>query len=333
MSSHSIEPTSCPCKRLPLCLSSFTGAEYGDVHSLSRHGLKQLALRVDSVTGDTPLHLSAHHGQVAATALLLQAGCNVNGSDKSKSTPLHRASFSGAVATMQLLLNEPECNLLAQDKSFGDNMTPLHKAAAGGRVMAVQLLIQALKSKGLLEKALLTKDATGSSPLQVAMNCLERAEETMSSVARWNELAGGRPDFEMCAQLLRAQQQPAQKPPGVANKAFSFTECIDCDERNCRTASWESAFRNALFQSTQEALVGVEGKADDGARLINTTSPSVSESASSSSFSGSNATRTEVLDTAASSATHGWRCDLCGTVCFAVYSRNERMVCKACRRK
>lgn len=145
----------CPCKTLPHSLSSFTAAEYGDLHSLSRLG-PSVATRFGA-GGYSPLHLAAQNGHTAATSLLLSLGADVDGrpppTDQSiawsGATPLHRASYSGAVSSMRILLgwsSPRRCDVLAGDTSFGDLMTPLHKAAAGGRYLSVQLLLDALRS-------------------------------------------------------------------------------------------------------------------------------------------------------------------------------------------
>jgi Ankyrin repeats (3 copies) len=228
MSSHEQKKqggASCPCKRLPLCLSSFTAAEHGNFQALLRHVdgnnndsktlTTSIADRQDAY-GNTPLHLAAQHGHVAATAMLLQANCNVN-AQASGATPLHRASFSGAVATMQLLLShnsnntnrkkEEQCDLLVQDSSFGDFMTPLHKAASGGRHLAVQLLLDAHAARRSLPQALKARDAMGATPLQVACQKNRNAAIERQSVARWDAVAGHTTaDWEKCIQLLQQAQ-------------------------------------------------------------------------------------------------------------------------------
>lgn len=204
-------PPGCPCKLLPMSLSSFTAAEYGDLHSLARLG-PAVAQRRDGA-GYTPLHLAAQQNNVATTALLLQLGCPVDGGgddndDVGSSTPLHRAAFSGATAAMRVLLEwslpgsrgddagdgdgggTGRCNLLARDTSFGDGSTPLHKAAAGGRYLAVHLLLEALRAR----RPGRVRSPGGPSPplapsgttmLSLGTDAVDRAGRTPLDVARF----------------------------------------------------------------------------------------------------------------------------------------------------
>lgn len=273
---------SCPCKRLPLCLSSFTAAELGDVNSLQRRVEHQRerhskpAWRATDSAGNTPLHLAAQHGHVAATAFLLQGDyrCDVNAGS---ATPLHRASFSGAVATMRLLMDVASCDLLARDSSFGDFMTPLHKAASGGRQLAVQLLLLELENRQMLSTALSVTDSNGHTPLQTARLRQTNIDSESKSVARWNSVAGGPPDWNWCVRLLEEAESTVSMscsgasetvlpiPPShlrtpssstrtpACSKTISCLQCTD-DEGKCRTKSWERAFTQALFQTVGSNL-------------------------------------------------------------------------------
>mmetsp|Transcript_12375 Transcript_12375/g.25200 ORF Transcript_12375/g.25200 Transcript_12375/m.25200 type:complete len:451 (-) Transcript_12375:218-1570(-) len=247
MTSSVKEATSCPCKFLPRSLSSFTAAEYGDIHSLSN--IKDISSRRDDA-GYNPLHFAAQFNHVAATVFLLQLRCPVDGGGHCGATPLHRASFSGATAAMKVLLewnnntqsdalssyqarpviasNDEEssnnidnkrCNLLAKDTSFGDESTPLHKATAGGRYLAVHMILEALRERddttisdelseasqksSWLRNGLRAIDKYGRTPLDVAQHCYKSRDTERHSVARWDAVAGGFPDWEKCVQLLR----------------------------------------------------------------------------------------------------------------------------------
>eukprot|EP00934_Nitzschia_sp_Nitz4_P002565 Nitzschia sp. Nitz4//scaffold182_size44100//21101//21893//NITZ4_007254-RA/size44100-augustus-gene-0.23-mRNA-1//-1//CDS//3329539565//2555//frame0 len=213
------EKRTCPCKKIPWTLSSFSAAEFGDVHSLNKlasssdNRRREVWNRRDSA-GYTPLHLAAQQNHVAATSLLLQMGADVEGRTTSSqemispgtATPLHRASFSGATGSMRVLL-EHDSDMLAKDTSFMDNKTPLHKAVAGGRYLAVQLLLDELQRKMILKEGLSTLDSSHSTPLQVAQVLVERQEEERQSVARWDQIAGGPADWEKCVALLSAAQK------------------------------------------------------------------------------------------------------------------------------
>ena len=236
------EPRSCPCKFLSTSLSSFTAAEYGDIHSLSK--IKDVTTRRDDA-GYSPLHFTAQFNHVAATALLLQLGCPVDGGGFCGATPLHRAAFSGATAAMKVLLEwkvpssdysdtsiesegelsndesgELYCDLFARDTSFGDESTPLHKAVAGGRYLAVHMIVEALKdrdnivgsgskitigsSNSWLQRGLVAKDKYGRTPLDVAQHFFQIQDTERDAVARWDEVAGGVADWGKCVSLLES---------------------------------------------------------------------------------------------------------------------------------
>ena len=229
--------TTCPCKKIPLSLSSFTAAEYGDLASLSKIGS-----RIDVATkrdkgGYSPLHFSAQQNHVAACCLLLNQGCPVDGGGYEQggcgATPLHRASFSGATAAMRVLIEWAagrrdssnsnininrtgnkdlrEALLLARDTSFGDQATPLHKAAAGGRYLAVQLLIDTIREipvdenrprSSILQKSLEMKDASNRTPIDVARRYAAMQDTEQQAVARWDEVAGGKADWVKVVKIL-----------------------------------------------------------------------------------------------------------------------------------
>lgn len=267
---------SCSCTTITCSLSSFTAAEFGDVQALlqafSREGSNCRRSSSWSTTpgilsdGITPLHLAAQHGNVAATWILLEKGYPVDGDGPC--TPLHRASFSGATATMSLLLDSNQkANLLAVDKSFGDERTPLHKAVAGGRYLAVALLIDAVRKEGLLEEALKARDRNNETPIEVAHKLQKNQLEERQSVARWNVVAGGIvADWGKCVALLSkaeqevksiAQVAPAKKLP--SHPFGSLGDCFECEANGkCVTASWSTAFQKALRQAVSISQISQE---------------------------------------------------------------------------
>ena len=286
---------------------------------------------------------------------------NTNEKKLCGATPLHRASFSGAISSMQVLLSwrrtnhrddfgrdidtysgqEHGVNLLSRDVSFGDQRTPLHKAVAGGRPLAVQLLLNALRERGLLREALITRDALGLTPLELAKKFTSldevELEQERCSVRRWDIVAGGTSaDWSTCQRLLegcstslnaiRSNQQTILRSLPEMPPCTNDDNCVD---GKCRTLAWERVFRVALFSSMKDSL-------DKNGNL---TSP-VCRVATVKVRPVSNAelqlkdTQTTVTTTARTKATVGRSCDKCGNSTSVLFrAKNRQLVCRPCHRK
>lgn len=336
----------CPCKKLPLCFSSFTAAEYGDLHTLSK--LKESAVERTDAGGYTPLHLAAQNGHTAATALLLKSGLSGVNSNSCGATPLHRASFSGAVTTMQLLL-DAGAELMVRDTSFGDKMTPLHKAAAGGRHLAVKLLLHYFSKEGIVEEGLTATASRGQTPIEVAQEMALRKEAEHQSVKRWDVVAGGPPDWDECILLLenaaRSSTRKGASLVGIAplpshlSASTGIESCLDCEsDGRCLTASWETAFMSVLTASNQtsqrETNRSKLNDEKDAAKPVSMAHEIILPSSTSSITKGTNASAPSrqigVERLIGSSPPKGKNCAWCGLQSVAFFRVDHELVCATC---
>jgi hypothetical protein len=284
-------------------------------------------------------------------------------------TPLHRASFSGAISSMQVLLSWRRhnnrtnggadynnsagdfgggVNLFARDVSFGDQRTPLHKAVAGGRPLAVQLLLNALRERELLRDGLLTRDAFGLTPLELAKQFTSldevELEQECCSVRRWDVVAGGASaDWDTCQRLLEGCMTEVnvslQNQNTTQNSMPEMPPCTnnddDCVDGKCRTAAWENAFRMALVSSMEQSLDTNETLGMDNNGRVTPTKPM------SKGFEETQSHKESLPEAAVTEAPVlppkapiGRKCDECGipsTVLFR--AKNKQLVCKSCRHK
>ncbi|GAX26440.1 hypothetical protein FisN_37Hh010 [Fistulifera solaris] len=316
--------TTCPCKHVRWRLSSATAAEFGDLHRLremKRHRKEAL-------------QLAAQQGHTAVTAFLLQQTTDWN----DWITPLHRASFAGAVSTMRLLLdtaveqNRLKALMRAPDITFGDQRNALHKAAAGGRFLAVHCL---LEYYGQNTAFLLAKDGQGHTARDIAVAMRLRQIEEAKSVARWNTVAGGTPDWDKCVQLLRRAE--LQSTANTTSSRSSFRKhhweplpplsgCVDCSNDTCLTQTWEDSFRSILTLQVEESLrtsfqnnvfvMPVKETEDEQPAPL--AEPDRASGTMSSSFQNH-------------TTTIGQECSKCHNRTIVVYRRNGLFVCKKCR--
>lgn len=107
--------------------------------------------------GSTALHWSASIGNQPLAALLLEAGADVNGSDRNGSTPLHRAVHMGQTALVHWLLeNGADPTITATHQQ-----TALHTAVIRNRSEIVKLLLEH-------DSDAISKDSQGRTPLDWA---------------------------------------------------------------------------------------------------------------------------------------------------------------------
>uniref|UniRef100_A0A8C5M309 Ankyrin 2 n=1 Tax=Leptobrachium leishanense TaxID=445787 RepID=A0A8C5M309_9ANUR len=108
-------------------------------------------------SGFTPLHISAHYGNVNVATLLLNRGAAVDFTARNGITPLHVASKRGNTNMVKLLLDRGG----QIDAKTRDGLTPLHCAARSGHDQPVELLLE----RGA---PLLARTKNGLSPLHMA---------------------------------------------------------------------------------------------------------------------------------------------------------------------
>ncbi|PKL51291.1 MAG: hypothetical protein CVV42_00130 [Candidatus Riflebacteria bacterium HGW-Riflebacteria-2] len=128
-------------------------------HDLIREGdLKQVrtSLARDSVLanmadeiGMSPLHIAVINGHLRIVNVLINAGAEVNATDKLKRlTPLHYAAFHNYPRIMLFLLSRRADHSMADS----DGNQPLHFAAANGCYSTVDILLQHLANPDCLNK-------------------------------------------------------------------------------------------------------------------------------------------------------------------------------------
>ena len=88
--------------------------------------------------GETPLHLACEKGFEKSVELLLKKNCDVNAIDSLLETPLHKAVQNDHIATTEMLLNNPEIRIDAQNSS---KETALHIACENNFKNLAKLLI------------------------------------------------------------------------------------------------------------------------------------------------------------------------------------------------
>mmetsp|Transcript_30921 Transcript_30921/g.47405 ORF Transcript_30921/g.47405 Transcript_30921/m.47405 type:complete len:360 (+) Transcript_30921:46-1125(+) len=347
----------CPCKRLPLALSSFTAAAYGDIGSLEKRLIDGKIDRTD-VGGYTLLHLAAQHGHIPSALFLLERGIRVDAGPNG-ATPLHRASFSGAVGTMAILLDHG-ASLSSQDTSFGDLMTPLHKAVAGGRPLAVKLILhyasstqkENMNSGDAISDILNAKDSMNRTPLEVAHFFVSKQEEERLSVRRWDDVAGGTADWETCVALLEDANSSCHSSQELTKsvEALSVMSCMVCsDGTSCPLASWESVFRSKIQGLTRQVLVNNKGGvpsciiANESSRMprvndvsciiiVNESSPMVKENDFRKTTEKHEPLPSHQNGSLSDSQQMGQPCGICGKPSIALYPKHGKLICRTCKR-
>jgi ankyrin repeat protein len=147
--------------------------------------------------GSAPLHYAAYSGHLAIVKMLLDAGANVEPTDKDSSTPLHDCCERGHAEIAEVLLHA-RANPLSIGR-FGD--TPLHRSVYNNRIPVLRLLltIQAVVDN-IDYKSVLQRSSDGTRPDSTAL----RLAITNGSEEAGRMLleAGARLEVRACIWLL-----------------------------------------------------------------------------------------------------------------------------------
>lgn len=112
-------------------------AQRNRMHRISVVALLCFALATTAKAENTPLHVAAYKGHVAAIRILVADGANVNARNDKQWTPLHAAAAGGRPAAIDALVNRG-ANVNAEDR---DGWTPLHEAAYEGHSATIEKLL------------------------------------------------------------------------------------------------------------------------------------------------------------------------------------------------
>ena len=355
----------CPCRNLQRKYSLITAAEFGVVSS--EHLLSDASSKLSS--GYSPLHLAAQHNNIESTKLLLtQSNICVDGIPKSRggcgATPLHRASFSGAYSCMKLLL-EHGANLFAQDESFGDLMSPLHKAVSAGRYNAVKLILNSVTNESDSKRLLQLMDARGRTALNMIQEILSSSEsydERCRSVARWNQIAGGEPDWNLSLTILKDahmnlglpvtflkvnQSHRISRNPNSENDPLEFRTSFGIKVRNqiCMPCDDEKKTKSFFFngQSPLQPSDSIMRSESDQVNVANKvqwkrndkkTDKGDPPNASPVEYSKTTKENGNYKEKSRLSSNTGQRCGICTKLCLVLSRSKDKktLVCRSCRR-
>lgn len=95
-------------------------------------------MAVQSKSGFTPLHITAHYGNVKVAPLLFNQGAAVDLTARNEIASLHVASKRGNTNLVKLLLNR--CGQI--DAKTRARLTPLHCMARSGRDQTMEQLLE-----------------------------------------------------------------------------------------------------------------------------------------------------------------------------------------------